>query len=617
MKIEGMIRLRENFSANIQNSIPERVEKNTLQEKITEKGETSNRYLCGILKRVPISDFNENRNGRIYPKKLWEKVIKEGSGNGSYCLADHPEDDGSTTKLAGVWKNVRMEEDKVYADLCVLDNEFGRNIMALAEHSSANFSTSGFGEFLEDNKTVDPNSFILERAGDFVLYQSNYSAFATKENIGEESFDESFTNKYKMNENSEENNNMNWNYVVKNKIKEVKKMSSLTEATMELNSLLKEDIPAESKVLVESALCDIQEKIATKEQETENKLEKVIEQNEELNEALSEMKDKYIKALGIIESLKEEEEKSDDSKEKENDEEEEEITEEEEEKSGDSEDKEKSDEEEKKEESKRRRQRPLRKSVRERKVPVRKNILKENSFLTKNILNMEKDLDSYEESIKNMGLDMKTLEKFLKEAEDRIQILEYVLSENKIDISKINEKKIISKIREEESKDDSKEDSKEADSEKDVKDDESKEDEEKKEEKYRFSSSLKEEDSEEVEMDDEEVEDESDKMEEEEESDKSDDEEKVDEPNEGEEKKEENYKFSHKKMVESSSKVSLIEQYIKENPALKDIKAELKKCGSISEAIRMSNNFLNKKEDNSVKFDKKIISERSYLGNRF
>ena len=75
-------------------------------------------YECrGILKNVPVTRYTENANGRVYSEELWRNVEKQGMFEGSDCLADHAEDDGSVLSTVGVWHNFRVGESTANADL--------------------------------------------------------------------------------------------------------------------------------------------------------------------------------------------------------------------------------------------------------------------------------------------------------------------------------------------------------------------------------------------------------------------------------------------------------------------------------------------------------------------
>ena len=136
-------------------------------------------YNAKAVYTFPISrPDKENLNGRIYTRKLWEKVIKEKQAEGCFGLMDHPEDDGSTKNAWCVWRDLRFNEDKslVIAD-AYLFGFWGQQVLeALEAGGSVGLSTSGFGEFKDDDKTLNEETYSLERVADFVLNPS-YEVF--------------------------------------------------------------------------------------------------------------------------------------------------------------------------------------------------------------------------------------------------------------------------------------------------------------------------------------------------------------------------------------------------------------------------------------------------------
>lgn len=143
------------------------------------------KLLCrGILRNVPVSRFIENANGRIYPRRLWEKIITEGVAEGTLSLADHPgeNEEGSILNICGVWRNPRISEDTVRADWYLV-GDVGQLIMeTVSVGGKVGTSSVGFGEFEEDNKTVQWDSYELVRLADAVIDPSQM-VYATKENI--------------------------------------------------------------------------------------------------------------------------------------------------------------------------------------------------------------------------------------------------------------------------------------------------------------------------------------------------------------------------------------------------------------------------------------------------
>ncbi len=132
------------------------------------------------LWKFPISRFgNVNGNGRIYSKELWENVINKqrDSWVGSYGLADHPMDDcdpGQFKNAAIVWLDMMIDEaNKLIWAIGTFVGTYGRLAQEIIEAGGrVGFSSSGFGETLMDGKTINPDTYILERPADIVTNPS-------------------------------------------------------------------------------------------------------------------------------------------------------------------------------------------------------------------------------------------------------------------------------------------------------------------------------------------------------------------------------------------------------------------------------------------------------------
>lgn len=160
----------------------------TLQEdkkRILYKGK---QYLCVAAYTVPISRPGiENLNGRIYSLALWQNVINNQSKiwEGSVGLCDHPkesDDGGSVKDIFCVWHNLRFNKERtlVLADM-YLASEWGEHAQKVIEAGgSIGLSTSGFGDFEADKKTVDADTYEIERPSDWVLNPS-YEVYGSLE----------------------------------------------------------------------------------------------------------------------------------------------------------------------------------------------------------------------------------------------------------------------------------------------------------------------------------------------------------------------------------------------------------------------------------------------------
>lgn len=132
---------------------------------------------------VPISRYDqENANGRIYPRALWERVLREQRHiwEGAPMLADHPsaDSDGDPSRICGVWLEARIGNDGYVYGTFLPSGSLGRDMQEhLRNGLRAGTSSSGFGELLHDNKTVNPDTYIIERLSDWVLTPSQGTYF--------------------------------------------------------------------------------------------------------------------------------------------------------------------------------------------------------------------------------------------------------------------------------------------------------------------------------------------------------------------------------------------------------------------------------------------------------
>lgn len=142
------------------------------------------------LWEFPVSRINDashpNLNGRVYNKALWENVItkQEDTWKGLAGLIDHPDDDsyGSFGDQGIVWLGARIDEDSnlVYG----IGTFVGKGHLAeeiIDVGGRVGFSSSGYGDFLDDGITVDPDTYEIERLADLVLCPSQ-SVYGTEAN---------------------------------------------------------------------------------------------------------------------------------------------------------------------------------------------------------------------------------------------------------------------------------------------------------------------------------------------------------------------------------------------------------------------------------------------------
>lgn len=215
-------------------------------------------YKALAVYTFPISRPDQrNLNNRIYTSQLWENVIRSGRAEGAYGLMDHPSNEGSVKDIWCVWRNLRFSKDRrlILCDAYLFGDNGRKVLEALEAGGRVGLSSSGWGEFLDDNTTLDPNSYELERPADFVLNPS-YEVFGVQDDLVEAIQSEK-NNETTLEVSPKESIKEN---IMDNNIAVIKPSPSLEEKTFELNmrSMFKEakkieDVPErirESKSLL-------------------------------------------------------------------------------------------------------------------------------------------------------------------------------------------------------------------------------------------------------------------------------------------------------------------------------------------------------------------------------
>ncbi len=285
------------------------------QSKIIESKEGTSFESRIVLKDVPITRYTENANGRIYPKQLWENVVKQNCFDGSYCFADH-KDEPSVMDIVGVWNNLRILDEYAIADISLIGN--GKRMKEIIENGGkVGFSTVGYGEISEsDNKTVNPETYEY-LSTDWVVSPSQ-NVYATAENIKEnKNIYNNFTNKY--NHSETENLLKTIDEVIMDKyieatlrnqvrsvLKEVQKNSDTMSSIQELNEMLK-SIPQEMvdvRSQVETTIQQLQEKLHNKTQLTEQEMSKLQEELSQKEKEIKELQAKLEKANKVVGHVK-------------------------------------------------------------------------------------------------------------------------------------------------------------------------------------------------------------------------------------------------------------------------------------------------------------------------
>lgn len=148
-------------------------------DKLSEAGITSGPKIW----KFPVARINDslhpNGNGRVYNRQLWENVIANQRDIicGGVGLADHPQDDqdpGEFKNTSIVWLDMMIDDaQKLIYALGSFVGQYGHLAQEILEAGGRiGFSSSGFGELMSDGKTVNPNTYQLERVADVVLNPS-------------------------------------------------------------------------------------------------------------------------------------------------------------------------------------------------------------------------------------------------------------------------------------------------------------------------------------------------------------------------------------------------------------------------------------------------------------
>ena len=123
----------------------------------------------GILKTIRgiVADCKLNRNGRIYPRQLWENVINSDyvkellASKTLFGETDHPAErlEMSLQEVSHCISDIKLEGDNVIATIDVLDTPNGNLISKLLDYGSKiGVSSRGAGDVGEDN-VVDPDTY--------------------------------------------------------------------------------------------------------------------------------------------------------------------------------------------------------------------------------------------------------------------------------------------------------------------------------------------------------------------------------------------------------------------------------------------------------------------------
>ncbi len=146
----------------------EKAEMRRASEKVAESQNSGKAHWeCDIWKLG-----EENLNGRIYTDKLAERLVKEQPvtivNDGHFCDYCNGQEYENAKAVAS---NVRIENGYLKCDLSFLESEsaYEKKLEELAGKGVAiGVSSVGYGEYEDDGKTINPETYMVVRLVDFV-----------------------------------------------------------------------------------------------------------------------------------------------------------------------------------------------------------------------------------------------------------------------------------------------------------------------------------------------------------------------------------------------------------------------------------------------------------------
>ena len=308
MSTKGLERFVESFSFS--NKLIKKADSNILKESLNKIPQRVRESIDSNVPEgywVPVSHYGnyENGNGRIYNTKLWENVIDRQRDVyvGSPMLCDHPEGDkdGNPRDICGVWLDCKMGKPNnegigIVYGLLIPSGRLGEDLKDhLKKGLKVGTSSSGFGKLMADNKTVDPETYQIERLADFVLTPSQGTFFSWNESTSEVE-----DNIHESLENDSVAINENITYIKENTVKDSLKFTKLEEKKFrkDMESFLEdaENIKdpqerlkelKEIRSYLEEGVCpDLKDKIEEKINKEEESIKKILEESVVLKEEL-------------------------------------------------------------------------------------------------------------------------------------------------------------------------------------------------------------------------------------------------------------------------------------------------------------------------------------------
>lgn len=273
--------------------------------------------------KVPVARINPpgtlNGNHRRYPKELWENVMnnQKDKWQGLCGLADHPSDDcdpGSIKNSAIVWLGMDIDPmtNLVYG-IGTFVGPYGHMFQEIIDAGGrVGFSSSGFGELMYDNETVNPDTYTIERLADVVLNPSQdvYGAIADETKVGNIEYSKQDAIIKESKETLNESNEPKFEIInerkepkMEVKMEENTKTSAYARAEEKalrnhINSFLNEntqvsdplqkmsDLSEILTIIKEGKLTDLEEGVVSKLTEMQLSLEKDIADSQALKEAM-------------------------------------------------------------------------------------------------------------------------------------------------------------------------------------------------------------------------------------------------------------------------------------------------------------------------------------------
>lgn len=148
------------------------------------EGINGDKYNCLSCYLIPIWKLDEeNLNGRKYSRSLAEKIVKENKVTVS--LDSHPEDDNYVPVIADViaiGKDPVIKDGILWAYAYFVSEEVDKKVHRMLDLGfPLQQSSSGLGE-VDYNNVVITETYDLERYFDFLVQDSSYQVYTTKEN---------------------------------------------------------------------------------------------------------------------------------------------------------------------------------------------------------------------------------------------------------------------------------------------------------------------------------------------------------------------------------------------------------------------------------------------------